>query len=49
MLARLVEAVDDGRLEADGPVAAGLVKRMHGAVEALRLDCPPSDATPQDA
>lgn len=35
MMERLIQAVDDGGLDADGPAGAGLVKRMQGAYEAL--------------
>ncbi len=37
LLRRLLAAVEEGRLDADGPVAAGLVRQMQGAAEALDL------------
>ena len=46
VLQRLITAVRDGALDADGPAGAGLLKRMQGAREALALK--ELGARPQD-
>jgi hypothetical protein len=37
MLRRLLQAVDAGRLAADGPAASALVRQMQGALAAVDL------------
>lgn len=52
MLRRLLAAVEDDNLSADGPAGAGLVRRIEGALAALdALDHDGSSATepPMDA
>lgn len=43
LLRRLLDAVHRGELSADGPVGAGLVRRLEGAATALELTDRPKE------
>jgi hypothetical protein len=45
LLRRLLDSIDEGELTADGPVGAGMVRRLEGALLALDALRRPGKAT----